>query len=88
MRKPLNVTQVAAKWACSGMQVRRLINLGQLKAFKIGERNYRIWPEEVERFEKCGWSYTEESGVPTSQEGEDYPYVPPTVQKQSGGLQT
>jgi hypothetical protein len=70
------------------MQVRRLIAAKQLEAFRIGEKNWRVWPEEVERFEKCGWSYTEESGAPISKEESESPYVPPTVPLQSDASQT
>lgn len=45
------VPEVARRWKVSRHTVTAAINGGKLKAFKVGERQYRILHEEVLRYE-------------------------------------
>ena len=72
-RRPLSTTAIAQRWGCSGRHVVNLIREKQLEAVRIGERKYIVWLEEVERFEKCGWSGTEEAGTSTSKAESENP---------------
>ncbi|QUM70831.1 helix-turn-helix domain-containing protein [Sphingopyxis granuli] len=48
--RPYSVPQLAERWGCSDSMIRKLINLGELKCFRIGAL-IRIAAAEVERFE-------------------------------------
>lgn len=48
----LTVRELAARWHCGRMTIWRAIREGRLKAFKVGERVYRIALAEVERYER------------------------------------
>ena len=43
---------VAERWKCSPSHVRKLINSGGLRAWKLGGKLLRIRPEDVEIFEQ------------------------------------
>ena len=45
----LTAAEVSQLLSCTKRTLLRLIERGELKAFKVG-RDYRIWPEEVRRF--------------------------------------
>jgi excisionase family DNA binding protein len=42
---------LAERWSCSANHVRKLISAGDLEAFRIGDRLFRIAAETVEQFE-------------------------------------
>jgi excisionase family DNA binding protein len=42
---------LAQRWLCSERHVRKLIETGELNAFRVGARMFRIKMEDVERFE-------------------------------------
>ena len=44
---------LADRWGCSSQHIRNLIARGDLKAFKIGAKLYRIRGEAVEEYERC-----------------------------------
>lgn len=46
------VAQLAKRWSCARRSVLQLIHNGQLQAFKVGERAFRITIAEIERVEK------------------------------------
>lgn len=48
--RPYSVAQLAERWGCSGNVVRKLINQGELRCFRIGTL-IRIPAAEVARFE-------------------------------------
>ena len=45
--------QVANIWGCSPNHVRNLINRGELRAFRLGKRLFRIPAEAIGEYEKC-----------------------------------
>lgn len=45
------VNELATRWRCSRRSVVDKINAGELNAFRIGKRMYRITAAEVERIE-------------------------------------
>src|SRR5205807_2282628 len=44
---------LAAEWGCSPRHVRNLVNSGQLRAFRLGQKLLRIPPDAVEEYEQC-----------------------------------
>lgn len=46
------VTELAKRWRCSRRTVVEKIHSGEIGAFRIGKRCYRIAATEVERIEK------------------------------------
>lgn len=44
---PLTVAQLASRWATSEQVVRRLLNDGELRGFKVG-RAWRVFPDDAE----------------------------------------
>lgn len=56
MTQALKPDQLAARWGCSERLIRKMIETGQLPAFRLGEKLYRISREAVEEYEKCGGS--------------------------------
>lgn len=48
--RPYSVAQLAERWGCSGNVVRKLINHGELRFFRIGSL-IRIPAAEVQRYE-------------------------------------
>jgi excisionase family DNA binding protein len=53
MQRPFTPDQVAAHWGCSANHVRKLIHSGELRAFRLGERLFRIPAEAVLEFEEA-----------------------------------
>src|SRR6187549_3694119 len=51
--RPMTVEQVAQHWGCSDNHVRNLIHRGELKAFRLGRRMFRISPDAIGEYEKC-----------------------------------
>lgn len=51
-RRPYTPDQVAAIWGCSPNHVRNLIHRGELRAFRLGARLFRIPADAIEEFEK------------------------------------
>lgn len=49
--KAYTVASLAEHWSVSTDTVYAMIHSGRLQAFRFGGKLYRIWPEEVERFE-------------------------------------
>lgn len=47
----LTVSELCARWKCTRKTVTDAIHAGRLKAFRLGQRAYRISLAEVERFE-------------------------------------
>jgi excisionase family DNA binding protein len=52
-QRPFTPDQLAAKWGCSSNHVRNLIHRGELRAFRLGKRLFRIPPEAIGEYEKC-----------------------------------
>ena len=50
--RPLTPDQVAAIWGCSPNHVRNLIHRGELRAFRLGKRLFRIPAEALEEYEQ------------------------------------
>lgn len=61
---------LAAEWQCSAKHVRKLIQSGKLRAFRLGGKLYRIPLEAVEDFQKCQLIGSGDSGDATSSSGE------------------
>jgi excisionase family DNA binding protein len=55
-RRLLTALQLADKFAVDIRTVRRWCAAGKLRPIKLGRRLVRFRPEEVERFERKGWS--------------------------------
>lgn len=56
--RPYSVAQLADRWGCSGSVVRKLINQGELRCFRIGIL-IRIPAAEVQRYETiAAWAET------------------------------
>lgn len=51
-RKVTTPERLARYWGCSPNHIRNLIRSGELRAFKIGERLWRIPIDAIEEFEK------------------------------------
>lgn len=51
-RKVTTPDRLARHWGCSPNHVRNLIHSGQLRAFKLGERLWRIPIEAIDEFEQ------------------------------------
>lgn len=49
----LTVTELMARWKCTRRSVLEAIHAGKLKAFRIGERSYRVTMQEVMRYERA-----------------------------------
>ena len=47
----LTVSELMARWKCTRKSVLDAIHAGRLKAFRIGERSYRVAMDEVKRYE-------------------------------------
>lgn len=45
------IRDLAERWSCSEKQVGLLIKSGELRAFRIGQKLWRVSVEEVERYE-------------------------------------
>jgi len=50
--RPYTPEQLAERWDCAPAHVRKLITTGQLRAFAIGNRMFRVPEDAVEEFEK------------------------------------
>lgn len=50
--RPLTPEQVAAYWGCSANHVRRLIHRGELRAFRLGDRLFRIPRDAIGEYEQ------------------------------------
>lgn len=44
---------LAAHWGCSAAHVRNLIHKGELRAFRLGKRLFRIMPDAVREYEEA-----------------------------------
>jgi excisionase family DNA binding protein len=53
---PFTLESLAERWGCSANYVRNLIVKGNLPAFKVGGRLFRISAAAVEKFETSGGS--------------------------------
>ncbi|UZD70901.1 helix-turn-helix domain-containing protein [Brucella sp. JSBI001] len=53
---------LAKRWECSEKHVRHLIKSGELKAFRLGGKLYRIKQSEVEAFESRDVEIASEPG--------------------------
>lgn len=51
-RRPFTPDQVAAVWGCSPNHVRNLIHRGELRAFRLGQRLFRIPADAIEEYER------------------------------------
>lgn len=51
MQRVFTPEQVAAMWQCSSNHVRNLIHRGELRAFRLGGRLFRIPAEAIQEFE-------------------------------------
>lgn len=51
--RPLTPEQAAERWGCSVQHVRNLIHRGELRAFRLGSRLFRIRPEDIAGYEQC-----------------------------------
>lgn len=51
-RCPHTPATLAAEWRCSARHVRNLIELGELRAFRLGGKLLRIPADAVEEFER------------------------------------
>lgn len=47
----LTVTELMARWKYSRRSILNAIRSGKLRAFRIGERSYRVAMSEVQRYE-------------------------------------
>jgi excisionase family DNA binding protein len=61
MRSPYTPATLAAEWNCSEHHVRNLINRGELRAFRLGHKLFRIPAEAVEEFVQCRMTTQSES---------------------------
>lgn len=52
--RPYTVAQLAAYWQCSTTFVYDRINAGELRAFKLGGKLFRVSTEAVEEYEQRG----------------------------------
>lgn len=50
--RALTVKELARRWDCAEMTIRRLVWAGELRAFRIGTRGVRIPLSEAERWER------------------------------------
>ena len=62
---------LAAWWECSERHVRNLIDSGELRAFRLGGKLWRIRPQEVEAFE-CQSGDLPASEVNTASHGQTH----------------
>ncbi len=51
MTSPYSVASLAERWDCSRQHVLDLIRAGELMAFRLGARLYRVEADEVARWE-------------------------------------
>ncbi|MCV0393902.1 MAG: helix-turn-helix domain-containing protein [Rhizobiaceae bacterium] len=87
MTKALTPSDVAQMWQCSERLVRKMIDRGDLPAFRLGGKLLRIRPEDVETFEcqngashDCEESSPSPSKTPTVS-GDVIDLAPPTRQR-------
>lgn len=52
--KPFTIEALAERWECNHQVIRKLIDKGDLKSFRVGAKLIRISTDEVERYEKEG----------------------------------
>lgn len=48
----LTLTELCARWRCTRHSILAKIHAGELKAFRVGERTYRVAIDEVLRIER------------------------------------
>lgn len=54
MDRALSTEALADRWMCNVKQIQRMLRRGELQAFKVGGKEYRVRLEEVERYERSG----------------------------------
>lgn len=52
LSRPYTIAKLAERWRCSEHHVRQLIASGELRAFRIGAKLWRVPAAEVEDFER------------------------------------
>lgn len=73
----LTVQGLADRWQMSRGQVYNLIRSGELRAFKIGSRGYRVAHKEIERWENgTGADSNDTSETASRSNGEMEPPLP------------
>ena len=83
-RKPYKVKELADRWSCSQETVYARIRSGELSAFTIGGKLYRVLASEVERWESGGGS-TQSASSGSGHSGTDKAGLKPSS---AGGTST
>ena len=69
LRRPYTPDEVATLWGCSARHVRNLIARGELRAFRIGSRLFRIPADALEEIERCRTTRSDASTDASSSHG-------------------
>ena len=76
--RALSPAKLAERWLCSERHIRNLIDRGELPAFRLGGKLYRIRTEDVEVFE-CQGGASQGSEGNTASPGTTQPSPPAGV---------
>jgi excisionase family DNA binding protein len=77
----LSVKAVAHRWDISTATVYNLIRSGELRAFRIGTRGYRVGVEELERWERGDVNSAGTTGTDTPYNGVKASQLPAGARK-------
>lgn len=69
-RRPYTPATLAAEWQCSAQHIRNLIDNGELRAFRLGGKMFRIPADAVEEFLRSRNTLADQVETPASPEPE------------------